>query len=472
MVCAPQDVTFQALPAALSSYGADSTSSTHHHQQQQQAAIDTYALESSKQDICSSVDDLKQVFEQLQAQNGTINGSTMQQQMQQLVAHTQQLSTSSSSEQQQQQQTAQELLVNVQQLRSALEQQASSSDSDTAAVTAAQGQLSTLEVKLQRLQHIQQQAQREADSQQLLLQVFGEFLKQLEQQGVIAHDATTSTAAAAAAAGDLDQIQQPMLLQLLQGFLQVNQHIPHLVASHLQPTAAAAVSNGSSTSRDHINGSSMVMKVDAAVDAITADEARDSSQLLSPSTHASTQSDVVCSAHAHTQSDAVDTTHAQTQHDMSSTHAETQSDVVSSTSAAVQSDAVDSAHAETQYETVSSNHAETQSAALSSAHAETQVDTVSCVNAEAQSDAVDSAHAETQYAVSSSNAGTQYDASHAPLPEISTQTDQPESQTDVMIQSDPLPSPSNHVSTQTPVAQEALRVSVISSLLFCLFPVL
>jgi hypothetical protein len=103
------------------------------------------------------------------------------------------------------------------------------------AVAAALEALAGLKQEPQLLLQSLQRAVAEAGGVRMLVSVFGEFLSQLEQQGVL-----SPAAAAAAASSDQQQQQQhgeqlPAMLSLLQEFLHANPHVPQMLAAQLAP---------------------------------------------------------------------------------------------------------------------------------------------------------------------------------------------------------------------------------------------
>lgn len=366
-----QDVVFRPLPATLNSHIAGTVAAASSGCQQPQIA-DAQALEVCREHIRSSVAELQQVSDRLQADSSS-DSSPLQQHVEQLVSSAQQL-TAAADTQQPRQQEVEQLLKSVQQLIAAWEHPGSSSSAEVAEEV--QKQLLMVQRQVQRLQQLQQQSAHEAEIQQLLVQVFGDFFSQLGQQGIIA--GSQDPAATSAAAGEQEnQQQQHLLLHLLQKFLKVNPLVPHLLASRLPPTAAAAApaKQGDSTSsavgvqQSHDTNH---VSIQAAVPLDT--------------THAETQSDPVPSptVHASTQSGVVDATHAATQYDnshMPALHVNTQAAAEQAT-ASTQAEGVQSSHVETQSDPLPSPSAHVSIQATSEqASIATQVtETASCVH--------------------------------------------------------------------------------------------
>jgi hypothetical protein len=258
-----QNVTFHALPASkqpsASPYAAAAVAAA----LEQPTAAQT--IEQQTEAVSSSLQDMLQHFVSLAAGATTLpmppelaGSSTGQQQrlscevdttslwqhqLQQLLKSAQQLQQQheegerSAAVLQQQEAAANSLLGSVSRMQAVLQAASSSWDAESQqAVAAALEALAGLKQEPQLLLQSLQRAVAEAGGVRMLVSVFGEFLSQLEQQGVL-----SPAAAAAAASSDQQQQQQqhgeqlPAMLSLLQEFLHANPHVPQMLAVQLAP---------------------------------------------------------------------------------------------------------------------------------------------------------------------------------------------------------------------------------------------
>lgn len=358
-----QDVSFNALPASQDTVLGAATAAL----QQPPAAT---ALEQQSEVVTSSLQALLEYFSSLAAAGSSLPqppplpgsstadrsrgpagevdaASLWEQDLQQLLQSAQQLQQQLQPSKpyvplQQQEATAASLLESVSQMQAVLQSSSGIGGTDAAQqeAAAAAEQLASLKQALLQLQRCQRRSVSEAGGQQLLMSVFGEFLEQLERQGVLAPGAAAAAVAAAAAASA--DAQQPALLGLLQSFLQANPQVPQVLAVQL----ADAVPADQQQQQQELQAETSTSAVQAVADA----EHREvlCEPLPRPSDHVETQTETGPSDHAETQTEAAAGP---------SDHAETQTDAL----------ARPSDHAETQTEQVqpSISHVSTQAAAES-----------------------------------------------------------------------------------------------------------
>jgi hypothetical protein len=265
-----QDITFKALPAVfgLRATTADNPAAA-------AAGIQHVCgkeLEQAADRLCSLLQGLLQLLQESTSDGGVvmlpqlpvlealtvITSSSSQQQPQQEVdadakslwqQHTEQMlaaghklrSSAGANDAdadaglQQQQQEAEALMTHVLQLRRAFTSDSTSSVDPQGAVDR---QLQSIQQELQHVQQLLGQAVANAEGQQLLLQVFAEFASQLEHQGVLAGRQPSLRSSSSSSSGAKSGVHDShMLVELLQQFLEVNPHVPQMVAAHLTPAA-------------------------------------------------------------------------------------------------------------------------------------------------------------------------------------------------------------------------------------------
>lgn len=357
MLCL-QDVTFHAMPASQqpSAFSAAAAAATAVEQPPAGQAI-----EQQSEAVSSSLQELLQQFgtlaagasalplppeltgssgdqQQQQQQFGEVDTASLwQHQLQQLLETAQQLQQqhaegARSADALQQQQTAAEgVLESVSRMQAVLQGHRGRGDADSQqAVAAALESLAGLQQELQLLLQQLRRVAAEAGGQRMLVSVFGEFLSQLEQQGVLSAEA----AAAAAAAGRSDeqqQEQQPAMLSLLQNFLHANPQVPQMLAVQLAPavppqqqeedeqTAVQAVALSStavqaSPEAEHREVQAMPDAEHREVQAVADAEHREV-QAVAHAEHREVQCEPEEGQHAGTQCEAPEAQHAGTQSD-------------------------------------------------------------------------------------------------------------------------------------------------------------
>lgn len=338
-----QDVTFHTMPASKQQAAAASPDVALAVQQ----PIAAEALEQQSDAVTSSLQDLLQQFGSLAAaatklpQPPALAGSAAdaqqqlagevdtaslwQHQLQQLLESAQQLKqqaaagSQSAETLQQQADAAGALLESVSRMLAVLQSVRSSDAAEKAAVADAQQKLGELKQELQQLQHSLQRLAAEAGGQRMLVSVFGEFLSQLQEQGVIAPEA----AAAAGPGGSSEQQQeaQPAMLTLLQSFLQANPQVPQMLALQLAPAAPPPQQQDEEPALPAVELSS------TAVQAVAEAEHREV-QAVADAEHQAVQA-VADAEHREVQCEPADSQHAGTQSDllpMPSGHMETQTE--------------------------------------------------------------------------------------------------------------------------------------------------
>jgi hypothetical protein len=352
-----QDVTFHAMPASKQpSASPDAAAEVATALEQPTAAK---AIELQSEAVSSSLQDLLQQFGSLAARATTLplppelaGGSSSQQQqpsgevdtaslwqhqLQQLLKSAQQLQQQhaeggrSVAVLQQQEAAADSLLESVSRMQAVLQAMSSSSgDAESQqAVAAALEALAGLKQELQLLLQSLQRAVAEAGGQRMLVSVFGEFLSQLEQQGVLSPEAA---AAAAAAASEQQQgEQQPAMLSLLQDFLHANLQVPQMLAVQLAPAVLPKQQQ-----EDEQPAVPAVELSSTAVQAVAGAEDREV-QAVTDAEHREIQCEPAEGQHAETQCEAAEEQHTGTQSDplpTPSDHMETQSEAAGPSEAA------------------------------------------------------------------------------------------------------------------------------------------
>lgn len=328
-----------------------------------QQPIAAEALQQQSDAVTSSLQDLLQQFSTLAAtatqlpQPPAPAGSTADQQQQQLSAGEvdtaslwqhqlqqllesaqhlkQQVAENSQSAETLQQQAgaAEGLLESVCRMLAVLQGTRSSSSSDPAgqaAVADAVQVLSALKQELQELQYSLQRLAAEAAGQRMLVCVFGEFLTQLQEQGVVAPEAAAA-GIAAALDSTLEQQQesasQPAMLTLLQSFLEANPQVPQMLAVQLAPAVPPMQQEEVQEALPAVELSSTA--VQAVADAehqevqAVADAEHREVQAVADAEHREVQCEAADSQHAGTQSELLPTPsdHVQTQTETAADHA-------------------------------------------------------------------------------------------------------------------------------------------------------
>lgn len=344
-----QDITFHAMPASKQPSASPDAAAAAAAAFEQPAAAK--AIEQQTEAVSSSLQNLLQQFGSLAAGAATLpqppelagsssssqqqpsgevdTASLWQHQLQQLLESAQQLQQQraeggrSVAVLQQQEAAAERLLESVSRMQAVLQGVSSSEDVDSQqAVAAALGALVGLKQELELLLQSLQRAVAEAGGQRMLVSVFGEFLSQLEQQGVLSPEAAAAAAAAAAASDQQQQEeQQPAMLSLLQNFLHANPQVPQMLAVQLAPAVPPKQQQ-----EDDQPAVPAVELSSTAVQAVAGAEDREV-QAVAGAEHREIQCEPAEGQHVETQCETAEGQHTGTQSDplpMPSDHMETQ----------------------------------------------------------------------------------------------------------------------------------------------------
>jgi hypothetical protein len=218
-------------------------------------------------------------------------------------------------------------------MQAVLQAVSSSGDAESQqAVAAALVALAGLKQELQLLLRSLQRAVAEAGGQRMLVAVFGEFLSQLEQQGVLSPAAAAAAAAAASSDQQQQGEQQPAMLSLLQEFLHANPQVPQMLAVELAPAVPAKQQQ-----EDEQPAVPAVELSSTAVQAV-ADGEDQEVQAVAEAEHREVQCEPAGGQHAETQCETAEGQHTGTQSDplpmMPSDHIQTQTEAAGPSEAA------------------------------------------------------------------------------------------------------------------------------------------
>jgi hypothetical protein len=182
--------------------------------------------------------------------------------------------------------------------------------------------LSALKQELQDLQHSLQRLAAEAAGQRMLVSVFGEFLTQLQEQGVLAPEAAAAANAAASDSTLEQQQDQPAMLALLQSFLEANPQVPQMLAVQLAPAVPPM------QQQEEVQESLPAVELSSTAVQAVADAEHQEVQAVADAEHREVQA-VADAEHREVQCEAADSQHAGTQSDLLPTpsdHVETQTE--------------------------------------------------------------------------------------------------------------------------------------------------